>query len=160
MAGSSEAQHYIPDFLGGDLSEKEMAAFKEGHDADITSSQTVLRREQRQDHGKQSNGIGKEVDVGKQDAIDSSEVSSIKEDAVINDLEKRKPVASSNEEEADPNIVSWDGPDDPANPVNFSASLKWGNIAVLSMFSTLTPLASSMFAPGVPQLMEEFHSDR
>jgi hypothetical protein len=35
---------------------------------------------------------------------------------------------------------------------------KWGNIAVLSCVTLLTPLASSMFAPGVQRVMEEFHS--
>ncbi|KAL2037035.1 hypothetical protein N7G274_010162 [Stereocaulon virgatum] len=60
--------------------------------------------------------------------------------------------------EVDPNIVDWDGADDPANPLNWSASLKWGNVAVISVVTFLTPLASSMFAPGVPEAMLEFKS--
>ncbi|KAL2052844.1 hypothetical protein ABVK25_006783 [Lepraria finkii] len=72
--------------------------------------------------------------------------------------------SSSNKEEdtqqagSDPNIVDWDGPDDPANPMNWSEKLKWGNVAVISSITFLTPLASSMFAPGVPDAMIEFHS--
>ncbi|KAF9889736.1 hypothetical protein FE257_007042 [Aspergillus nanangensis] len=60
--------------------------------------------------------------------------------------------------EVDTNIVDWDGPDDPANPVNFSRLIKFTNVGIVSALTFITPLASSMFAPGVPQLMDEFHS--
>nr|A0A8K1AW52.1 RecName: Full=MFS-type transporter tndD; AltName: Full=Talaronoid C biosynthesis cluster protein D [Aspergillus flavipes]QVR97763.1 TndD [Aspergillus flavipes] len=58
----------------------------------------------------------------------------------------------------EPHIVDWDGPDDPGNPVNFSRHIKITNVGIVSALTFITPLASSMFAPGVPQLMEEFHS--
>jgi len=61
-------------------------------------------------------------------------------------------------EEDGANIVWWDGPDDPHNPLNFSKTLKIVTITVVSAITFVTPLASSMFAPGVPQLMEEFNS--
>ncbi|KAF1998002.1 MFS general substrate transporter [Amniculicola lignicola CBS 123094] len=57
----------------------------------------------------------------------------------------------------DPNIVDWDGPDDPQNPMNWPAKKKWGVIAVLSLVTLITPLGSSFFAPGVPQVMSAFH---
>jgi hypothetical protein len=56
------------------------------------------------------------------------------------------------------NIVDWDGPDDPGNPINFSSFIKFTNVGIVSALTFITPLASSMFAPGIPQLMEEFHS--
>lgn len=37
---------------------------------------------------------------------------------------------------------------------------KWGNVAILSFLTLLTPLASSMFAPGVPQLIKDFDVTR
>ena len=40
--------------------------------------------------------------------------------------------------EVDPNIVGWDGPDDPNNPYNWAGGLKWGNIAVISSITFLT----------------------
>ena len=61
-------------------------------------------------------------------------------------------------EESDPNIVSWDGPDDPQNPMNFPSWKKSLMIGLVSATCFLTPLASSMFAPGVSYLMAEFHS--
>ncbi|ORY59721.1 polyamine transporter 3 [Pseudomassariella vexata] len=60
--------------------------------------------------------------------------------------------------ETDPNIVDWEGPDDPENPKNWPDSRKWTNIAVLSTLTLVTPLGSSMFAPGIPGIMVEFHS--
>ena len=58
----------------------------------------------------------------------------------------------------DPNIVDWDSPDDPANPINFSCSIKAINVGIISALTFITPLASSMFAPGVPEIMVEFNS--
>jgi len=61
-------------------------------------------------------------------------------------------------EEADPNVVFWDGPDDPHNPMNFTTFRKGVTIGLVSAICFVTPLASSMFAPGVPFLMAEFKS--
>jgi multidrug resistance protein len=59
---------------------------------------------------------------------------------------------------SDPDLVDWNSPDDPAKALNWPSKKKWGNIAVISSITFLTPLASSMFAPGIPELMREFHS--
>ncbi|KAH6695340.1 polyamine transporter 3 [Plectosphaerella plurivora] len=69
------------------------------------------------------------------------------------DLEK----GPANEPDArDPNIVDWDGPDDPENPQNWPEKKKWTNIALISGLTLVTPLGSSMFAPGIPAIMVEF----
>lgn len=47
-------------------------------------------------------------------------------------------VEPPSEEAADPNIVSWDGPNDPDNPVNWSSGLKWSNIALVSAITFVT----------------------
>jgi multidrug resistance protein len=75
------------------------------------------------------------------------------EDGNITKAEKREEV-----EELDPNVVSWDGPDDPQNPKNWTDKKKWTNVAVLSILTVITPLGSSMFAPGIPKIMAQFHS--
>ncbi len=46
---------------------------------------------------------------------------------------------------ADPNIVFWDGPDDPANPMNWSSRVKWSNIAVVSAITFITYVLISNF---------------
>lgn len=42
------------------------------------------------------------------------------------------------EQKQDPNIVSWNGPDDPENPKNWPDNKKWANIAVLSIMTVVT----------------------
>ncbi|KAL5329826.1 hypothetical protein ACEPPN_003345 [Leptodophora sp. 'Broadleaf-Isolate-01'] len=56
-------------------------------------------------------------------------------------------------------VVDWDGEDDPANPHNWSAQWRWGNVCLISMITIITPLASSMFAPAVPDMMKDFQTD-
>jgi multidrug resistance protein len=75
-----------------------------------------------------------------------------REDAAV-DAEKREQV-----EESDPNVVSWDGPNDQQNPQNWTDRKKWTNVAILSILTIITPLGSSMFAPAIPKIMAEFHS--
>ncbi|KAK1757152.1 bicyclomycin resistance protein [Echria macrotheca] len=57
------------------------------------------------------------------------------------------------------NLVWWDGPDDPANPYNWPTWMKVLNCVFVSLLTLITPLGSSIFAPGVAQLMAEFKSD-
>lgn len=59
----------------------------------------------------------------------------------------------------DPNIVDWDGDDDPENPYNWPSWRKVVNCAIISFLTFVTPLASSIFAPGVPALMRDLNSD-
>jgi multidrug resistance protein len=57
----------------------------------------------------------------------------------------------------DPNIISWDGPDDPEKPMNWPKTFRWTMITLVSSVTFVAGLSSSMFAPGVPGLMVEFH---
>ena len=54
-----------------------------------------------------------------------------------NDVELGDPV-SKEEISRDPNIVDWDGPDDPENPLNWPTSKK---LSTLSMVSIITFLS-------------------
>jgi multidrug resistance protein len=80
--------------------------------------------------------------------------------------------------EKDPNVVDWDGEDDPEMALNWSARRKWTYILMLASLTLLTcvdpdfsvpashnltnnrcrPFCSSMFAPGIPLVMSEFQS--
>jgi hypothetical protein len=62
------------------------------------------------------------------------------------------------ETEQDPNVVDFDGPDDLANPMNWTSAKKWGMVFLISAITFLTPLASSIFAPGIPEVMRDFGS--
>ncbi|KAE8130882.1 major facilitator superfamily domain-containing protein [Aspergillus pseudotamarii] len=56
-------------------------------------------------------------------------------------------------------IVGWDDQKDPANPRNFSKARKWSILGFVSLMSFLSPLASSMFAPGVQFMNASFHNE-
>lgn len=59
-------------------------------------------------------------------------------------------------EVADVYIVDWDGPDDPENPRNWSFKKKWAATAIVSAFTFISPVSSSMIAPASDQLADEF----
>ncbi|KAL7906070.1 MFS general substrate transporter [Trichoderma velutinum] len=88
------------------------------------------------------------------DPRDSNDVA----DPTAIDTEKQSYVVQNADSNDDENLVWWDGDDDPQNPYNWSASRKVLNSVLVSSLSFITPLASSMFAPGVPDLLVEFHS--
>ena len=140
MAATNE-----PAVLGGDLPEKERLAYQQGHDADSPSNEGVTTPIDGHWVDKTTNG--------EREKRDSSSTS------IIGDPEKGPHGTTVTEEEHDPNVVDFDGPDDPTNPLNWTPSRKWANITVLSALTLLTPLASSMFAPGVPEALAEFHVD-
>ncbi|MCJ1377355.1 hypothetical protein MMC17_000450 [Xylographa soralifera] len=77
----------------------------------------------------------------------------------IEKVELEKGTSTQKAEAGDPNIVDWDGPNDPMKAVNWSKKEKWRTIGFLSAMTFITPLASSMFAPGVPQVLADFKSD-
>lgn len=58
------------------------------------------------------------------------------------DVEKQRLPSSEVEAIDDPNIVSWDGDGDPANPYNWKSWRKVVNCILISALSFLTPLGS------------------
>ncbi|OCL04627.1 MFS general substrate transporter [Glonium stellatum] len=62
------------------------------------------------------------------------------------------------EMDLDKGLVGWDGQDDPLNPRNFPDSRKWCLLLLVSAITFVSPLASSMFAPGVSFMDAEFHN--
>jgi hypothetical protein len=46
---------------------------------------------------------------------------------------------------------------DPENPMNWPGKKKWGILILISVFTFITPLASSMFAPGVELVEHDLH---
>jgi len=66
--------------------------------------------------------------------------------------------ASVYEQPDDPNTVWWDGPNDPENPRNWGTLKKNINVGLISLLCFITPVASAMFAPGIPKVMLDFHN--
>jgi hypothetical protein len=40
--------------------------------------------------------------------------------------------------QTDPNAIGWDGPDDPANPMNWPDNKKWATVILISLMTILT----------------------
>ncbi|KAI1314110.1 cycloheximide resistance protein [Xylaria venustula] len=129
------------------LERKMSQAVEEGHDADTPSSAGYIldkegerKRLQSIEHQRRHSGA-----IAQQHT---------------NDIEKGLPAdqATTNDKEEDPNIVWWDGEDDPENPYNWPTARKILNVGCVSFQTFISPLASSIFAPGVPLVLEEFNS--
>jgi len=125
-------------------------AISEGHDADIPSDIGYVPDEAKHSHSTVNQ---------KQDSLtQKSERASHDIEKGTGVHEKKKDVETSGSLDDDANVVWWDGPDDPANPYNWPTWKKVVNCGLISALTFITPLASSIFAPGVPELMVEFRS--
>lgn len=148
---------------GPDLTKKIEAAYAEGHDADIPSSLGYVL--DKRGELKRQNSIAERRSLA---LSRSRSHASHKSSTVNQDPEKGQSLGENGKDDEavldddtpdDPNIVWWDGPDDPANPMNWPTWRKTLNCGLISLLTFVTPLASSIFAPGVPKLMLDFHSD-
>ncbi|KAI0654246.1 MFS polyamine transporter [Cubamyces menziesii] len=54
-------------------------------------------------------------------------------------------------------VVGWDGPDDPANPRNWTLKRKWTVALTVSSYTFISPIASSMVAPAASQIAQAFN---
>lgn len=80
------------------------------------------------------------------------------------DIEKQKPNNDNNqqgekeneEEEHDPNLITWDGPDDPGNPQNWPAKKKWLTTLMLGIMTFSVTFASSVFSTATGPTAELF----
>ncbi|KAI1479278.1 bicyclomycin resistance protein [Daldinia eschscholtzii] len=156
-ASTASATHTDGDESGEvqlQLQRKISQAVDEGHDADIPSSQGFVLNEQEE--------------LKRQRSIAERRRSSFasKRSRADRDVEKAQApgdavLSSSNDDgdsDSDPNVVWWSGPDDVENPYNWPTWRKVLNCGLISGMTFVSPLASSIFAPGVPQVVAEFHS--
>ncbi|KAI4165240.1 MAG: hypothetical protein LQ342_001108 [Letrouitia transgressa] len=68
-------------------------------------------------------------------------------------LEKR----ASKKAVKDQNLVTWEGPQDPENPKNWSLRRKWAATVVVSSFTFISPVSSSIVAPAIVAISDEFN---
>ena len=64
------------------------------------------------------------------------------------DLEAGPPAITNR----DPDLVTWDGPNDPENPKNWPDGVRWRNTWAVSLFVFISPISSSMVAPAMESL--------
>lgn len=61
-----------------------------------------------------------------------------------------------NAEKHDPDLVDWDGPDDPANPMNFSKARKWWISILTALLTFVISFGSSVFSATTAVTAEHF----
>lgn len=57
----------------------------------------------------------------------------------------------------DPNLVTWDGPQDPENPKNWPNEVKWRYTVAVSFFTFISPVSSAMVAPALSKLGKDLN---
>ncbi|KIK67855.1 hypothetical protein GYMLUDRAFT_155353 [Collybiopsis luxurians FD-317 M1] len=57
----------------------------------------------------------------------------------------------------EPIIVQWEGPQDPNNPRNWSKKKRWTVTLVVSLFTFISPVASSISSPTLPQISNDLN---
>jgi len=90
------------------------------------------------------------------------------EEEIGTDLEKHLSRKSTKKDQLPPekyplsdldnNLVGWETQDDPANPRNFSNRRKGCILGMVAAITFLSPLASSIFAPGIPFVNADFNN--
>jgi multidrug resistance protein len=94
-----------------------------------------------------------------EDGIEDEKTAGQEGEAAVNgDLEKGQQLqkTKSSKSTRDPNLVTWDGPDDPDNPKNWTTKKKWLATIVVSTFTFISPVSSSMVAPALGAISAEF----
>ncbi|KAL3422477.1 MFS multidrug transporter [Phlyctema vagabunda] len=61
------------------------------------------------------------------------------------------------EREKDPNLIEWDGPSDPENPMNFSPTKKWVITIAMGFMTFVITFASSVFSNATIPVAELYH---
>ncbi|KAF7947838.1 hypothetical protein EAE96_008915 [Botrytis aclada] len=69
----------------------------------------------------------------------------------------REKTQKSTKSVRDPNLVSWEGPNDPENPKNWKIGRKWAAVLVVSSFTFISPVSSSMVAPALTSISSDLH---
>ncbi|KAJ5265520.1 hypothetical protein N7524_006538 [Penicillium chrysogenum] len=54
-------------------------------------------------------------------------------------------------------LVTWSGPEDPTNPLNWSHARKWSATLLVSCFTFISPVSSTMVAPALGEIAHDFN---
>ncbi|RGP81625.1 hypothetical protein FLONG3_225 [Fusarium longipes] len=129
--------------------QKTREAIAEGHDADIPSNIGFIPTETDERRRRSSLASHRRASHA------SKRATSLDPEKQNGDVGGEE---GGSQTQSESDIVWWDSDEDRQNPYNFATWKKVLNCVLVSALTFVTPLASSMFAPGVPQLMVEFGS--
>lgn len=73
-------------------------------------------------------------------------------------MENLRPISAvGNPAPNGPELVSWDSPDDKANPKNWAKARKWRATVSISAFVLMNTLSSTIIAPALPRIAGTLH---
>ncbi|KAM0429799.1 hypothetical protein ACHAPT_006405 [Fusarium lateritium] len=108
---------------------------------------------------KQRHGREQDLEMGgSQEAACQSDSRSTGSDHDNQEKASRQSSSRDDPTPTDPDIVWWDSDTDPENPHHWPKWRKLTNCGLISLLTLIEPLASSIFAPGIPELMRDFES--
>lgn len=128
---------YVHDYAAGHSDEEEEESMEEPDEMALDSQESYGEKEKEEEVPEVRDGIKDMRDVEDQ----------------APKLERR----ATSKSIKDPNLVTWDGPDDPENPKNWSKKRKWLATIVVSSFTFISPVSSSMVAPALGSIAAQFH---
>lgn len=70
------------------------------------------------------------------------------ERASKSDIEKQQPLQTP---------APWNGPDDPENPRNWPIKKKWAAVAIVSAYTFISSISTSMVAPALSNISKDLH---
>jgi hypothetical protein len=69
--------------------------------------------------------------------------------------ELEKKLSKISTQATDPYLVAWEGADDPHNPRNWTFKRKWAAVFVVSLFTFIAPVSSSIVAPALSAVAKD-----
>jgi MFS family permease len=93
---------------------------------------------------------GIDANINDKESYQETDVESARE-------QQEKPVEKGTPNDKDPNLVDWDGPNDPENPQNFSNLRKWIITLTMSSMTMWITFASSVFSTATLVTAKEFN---
>lgn len=152
----AEAEALGPDVVPTDAQEDEDASPTNSHEKSDEKGRIVDEEEQE---AHEDDHESDEEEFTRRQKGDRAAENGDLEKATSSSLKRQKTNQSSrSQRERDPNMVSWAGSDDPENPRNWSKWRKWIALIVVSSFTFISPVASSMVAPALPQMARDLGS--
>lgn len=128
---------------------------QETTDQDTEVESIVAEKQEKDEHDENDEDTDTYDDASlSPEVIDGVEV---ERDVEASPKLEREKTQKSSRSVRDPNLVTWEGPDDPENPKNWKIGRKWAATLVVSSFTFISPVSSSMVAPALASISSELH---
>ncbi|KAL8986760.1 MAG: hypothetical protein Q9177_003974 [Variospora cf. flavescens] len=83
-----------------------------------------------------------------------------KESSEPKDIPESEGQSQNDVQQLDPNLVTWDEPNDPENPKNWSFAARWRVTAIASAFTFIAPVSTTMTAPALVTIAQDLNINR